>query len=488
VISAYFEPMLILEDKEEISSQLGIENIREKLTESKEFQVQGRISHDGEDSYIQLAFFRMQENDIRKDFIVAYRDVTSQVLKEEQRKQTLREALYNAEVASNAKTNFLFNMSHDIRTPMNAILGFTQIAREDMDNTERVRECLAKVEQASKHLLRLINDILDMARIESGKIELRPVVNQISFGVMETREVFQPEMREKGISFRTELKNIENDYVFCDTLRIRQIVWNLLSNSLKYTRIGGHVLYQVIQTGKEEQGFAYYELHVKDDGIGISEEFQEHLFDIFERERTSTESGVEGTGLGLAITKRLVDLMGGRIEVHSKEGVGSEFIVYLKMETAACEQPAAEETAAITSEDSFSGKRVLLAEDNELNQEIAEIILSEHGFQVETAKDGMEAVEMIQTSQPGDYDLVLMDIQMPRLNGYEATMKIRALEDPELSRIPIIAMTANAFEEDRKKAKASGMNGHIAKPIDISVLMETLTGLFCLKKGEEAEI
>lgn len=402
-----------------------------------------------------------------------FQHVNDIVVREGEHRQALEDALCKAEVANKAKSTFLFNMSHDIRTPMNAIVGFTRIAKDYIDDRERVLDCLEKVDRTSEHLRRLINDVLDMASIESGKLELEYVPVNIKKCVAETEALLRPDMEKKSLDFQIQLEQAEDCYVLCDPLRLKQIEINLLSNALKYTPAGGNVEYRVVQKERDEDNHVSLEFHVKDTGIGISEEFMEHIFGTFEREKSSTESGVEGTGLGLAITRQLVDLLGGHIEVYSKKGAGTEFVVFLKLKvTVPDEIPTG--NAEEEKEVSFEGKRVLLAEDNELNREIAQLLLSERGFCVECAEDGAKAVEMVEGAQPGYYDLVLMDIQMPCMNGYQATMRIRSLADPGLASVPVVAMTANAFEEDRKRAYAAGMNGHIAKPVDMDKLTAAL--------------
>ncbi len=405
-----------------------------------------------------------------------FRHVNVIIEKEAEQRETLADALHKAEVASRAKSTFLFNMSHDIRTPMNAIIGFTQIAKEHLDDKKRVEDSLTKVEHASQHLRRLINDVLDMARIESGKLEIELTPCSIRETVMETKQMLAPDMEEKGLIFEVSLENIQDNCVLCDALRIKQIVLNLLSNALKYTNAGGMVKYQVVQTGRDEEGYAFYEIHVKDTGVGMTDEFMKHIFEAFEREKSATESGVEGTGLGLAITKQLVAMHGGTIRVNSRKEEGTEFVVELRLK-AIEEKPEDVVYRENIEEVSFEGKRVLLAEDNQLNREIAEVILSERGFEVECAENGEKAVEMVSDSEPYYYDLVLMDIQMPCMDGYQAARKIRNLENPAHAKIPIVAMTANAFEEDRKRAFESGMDGHIAKPIDLKQLNHVLAGV-----------
>ena len=517
----------------------------------------------------------------------------------ERQKIDLQDALAAAQHANRAKTTFLNNMSHDIRTPMNAIIGFTSLAAAHIDNTEQVQDYLAKITTSSNHLLSLINDVLDMSRIESGKVKIEEKETSLPEIMHDLKTIVQADIASKQLEFYIDTADVVNEHVLCDKLRLNQVLLNLLSNAMKFTMPGGIVSVRVIQKGAAAEGRASYEFQVKDTGIGMSQEFLAHVFDPFERERSSTVSGIQGTGLGMAITKNIVDMMDGTISVVSEEGKGSTFTVSLQLKT--CSGPVRQEeipqlkglralvadddfntcssvtkmlatvgmrpdwttsgkeavlrtklaweqgdeyaafiidwlmpdmngvevvrrvrtiigdekpiiiltaydwsdieeearAAGVTAfcskpiflselrevlesplatpkeEDdkaqavSFEGKKVLLVEDNELNQEIAVEILQGAGFVVEVADDGEAAVERMEQSAPGQYDLILMDIQMPIMNGYEATEKIRALGDPRVAGIPIIAMTANAFDEDRRAALEAGMNGHIAKPIDI---------------------
>lgn len=401
-----------------------------------------------------------------------FRRVNEIVKKEEEQRKALAEALYREEIAKKAKSSFLFNISHDIRTPMNAVVGFTQIALEHLDDRDRVEDSLGKVERASKHLKRLINDLLDMARIEKGKLELEIEPFHLQESVQETEQMFRSQMETKGITFEVKMENIEHDSVLCDGLRMKQIAMNLLSNALKYTEPGGSVEYCISEQESDEDGCTELRLSVRDTGIGMTDEFQKNVFGVFEREKSATQSGVEGAGLGLAITRQLVELHKGTIQVKSKKGQGTEFLICMKLKIAE-EQPA-EQKESLT----FDGKRVLLVEDNPLNREIAEVFLTERGFEVECAEDGDVAVSMVSKSTPGYYDLVLMDIQMVRMDGYEATREIRKLSNPDLADIPIVALTANAMEEDKKHAFDAGMNGHIAKPIDMDKLDYTLLEIF----------
>ncbi len=394
--------------------------------------------------------------------------------REAEHNRLLQQALEDSHNANKAKSAFLFNMSHDIRTPMNAIIGFNEIARENIQDTARVEDCLEKMDVASKHLLRLINDVLDMARIENGKIDLELAPCSISKLVGETRVMFMPEMDKKHIVFTTQMHNVKYDFLQVDILRTRQIIFNILSNAMKYTKDGGKVWFTVEESEMDIDGYVTLTMVVKDTGIGMSEVFQRNVFGMFERERSTTQSGVQGTGLGLAITKKLVDVMDGKIGVQSKEGEGTTFTVEIPFQVA----EAFVEEEKKGEGNCFEGKKLLVVEDNELNQEIAKVILEGHGFVVEVSGDGEDAVERVKSAAPGEIDLILMDIQMPLMDGYQATRAIRALEDEEKANIPIVAMTANAFQKDKRDAFDAGMNGHISKPISIEQINEVFCGIF----------
>ena len=526
----------------------------------------------------------------------------------EEQNRKLEIALQHEGAANRAKREFLFNMSHDIRTPMNAIIGFTSLAATHIDNREQVLDYLKKISTSSQHLLSLINDVLDMSRIESGKVKIEEKAVHLPDLVHDVRSIIQPNVAAKRLSLFIDTMDIEDEDIITDPLRLNQILLNILSNAIKFTPTGGMISIRIAQKNGAPKGCVCYEFRIKDNGIGMSEEFQKHIFEEFSREESSTVSGIQGTGLGMSITKNIVDLMGGTIALTSEPGKGTEFIVTLcftrsgqKAEpkqlpqleglralvadddtntclnvstmlskigmrpewtisgkeavirtkyaveqgdafsvyiidwlipdmngieivrqirkvignrcpiiiltaydwadiedearaagvTAFCEKPLflselrrvlaepfraepASEPAQPTAAD-LKGKKLLLVEDNELNREIALEILKEAGFVVDTAEDGAVAVQKIKQAAPGQYDLILMDIQMPNLDGYEATRQIRALPDAEKASIPIFAMTANAFEEDRQNALAAGMNGHIAKPLDVPHLLRVLT-------------
>ncbi len=375
-----------------------------------------------------------------------------------------------------AKSQFLFNMSHDIRTPMNAIIGYTNLARKE-ESLWTVREYLGKIDTSSRHLLDLINDILEMSRIESGKTELEYAPADLCRILEECGELFTEQMKQKKIRFSVHTSQVQERYVWCDRKNLNRILLNLISNAYKFTPSGGSISASLYESGSPDEGYSAYELRVQDSGIGMSREFVDKMFTAFERERTSTDSGIEGTGLGLAITKGLVDLMGGTIEVLTSPGSGTQIIIRLKLRLA--EKKDLPQTEEETHPDDgphmdYSRYRLLLVEDNMINMEIANMILTQQGFKVETAENGKVALDMVASSAPGYYSAILMDIQMPVMDGYAAARAIRALENKELAGIPILAMTANAFQEDVQAAKEAGMQDHIAKPIDVALLMAAL--------------
>ena len=386
----------------------------------------------------------------------------------------------NAERSSKAKSTFLSNMSHDIRTPMNAIVGYVGLVKKEPGLSSKAMEYLQKIELSSQHLLTLINDILDMSRIESGKMELDPVPTNLVKLLDEVRDLFVMQMDMKQINYVVAAEKIENRMVLCDANRLNRVLLNLVSNAYKFTPEGGNVSVKLTQSGTED-GKGSYVFSVKDSGMGMSPEFAAKVFEAYERERSV--SNIQGTGLGMAITKGIVDLMGGTIDVETEQGKGTEFIIHLDFELS--DEPEEVEESQDDAKKhtiDFSNIRLLLVEDNEINREIALLMLEEAGFMVEEAENGKIAVDKVSASQPGYYQLVLMDIQMPVMNGYEATQAIRALPDPKLASIPIIAMTANAFAEDVQTAKDAGMDGHLAKPISMDKMRQTLTEVLTLKK------
>lgn len=397
-------------------------------------------------------------------------DVTEYVTKEARQRQLLLDATKEAESANRAKSAFLFNMSHDIRTPMNAILGFSALAAKYVDDHEKVLECLHKLNISGDHLLRLINEVLDMARIESDKLELDLQPHYIPDILAAMRPMYESILEQKQLKLHISY-DIQDEVAYFDRAKMDRIEVNILSNAIKYTPEGGEIFVHLQQLDNVD-GFATYKVSVRDTGIGMSEEFVKHCFDYFEREHNAVVDNTQGTGLGLPITKRLLELMGGSISCTSQKGVGSEFVYQLRCRVGTLEELRQKQANDIETVD-FHGHHILLVEDNELNREIARFILTDMGFIVDEAENGQEALNMLRISAKYYYDLVLMDVQMPVMNGYEATRAIRREPYP-LCKIPIIAMTANAFDEDRRQALAVGMNEHLGKPVKPEFLRSTL--------------
>ena len=603
----YINRCVYAEDRELMRQICTRDRLRIELGANSQFYNNYRTQCGDELRYFQMKAVRTGDWTTTRAVVLGFRSVDEETRKELEQMNLLRDALDQANRASKAKSVFLSNMSHDIRTPMNAIIGFTALATTHIDQRDQVEGYLKKIMTSGNHLLSLINDVLDMSRIESGKMSLEEKPCSMPDILHGLRSIVQADVHAKQLELYMDAVDVMNEEIYCDRLRLNQILLNLLSNSVKYTPAGGVVSVKVTEKPGAPAGHATYEFCIKDTGIGMSEEFVARIFEPFERERNSTTSGIQGTGLGMAITKNIVDMMNGTISVRSKQGVGTEFIVVVTFRLCTEERepqtiPELKNCRALVVDDDFntcdsvscmlqqigmraewtlSGKeavlrtrqavmrndvysvyiidwllpdmngvevarrvrkeigeqvpiivltaydwseiedeareagisafcskplflselrsclmsvvgteekmvensarkgrtntgRILLVEDNELNQEIATAILSEAGFQVETAEDGRQAVDLVSQSQPGWYQLVLMDVQMPVMNGYEATRCIRQLENRQLADIPILAMTANAFEEDKQEALRSGMNGHISKPINIEKLLETL--------------
>ena len=393
-----------------------------------------------------------------------------------------RKAKIQAEKANAAKSEFLFNMSHDIRTPMNALLGYSELIKRELTDP-KLLDYQEKMEQSGNLLLSIINNVLDMARIESGKVELDEDYVKIRDIYQGIYKIFQAEAEKKCIHLKMEY-DVKHEHVICDETKNKEIFLNLISNAVKYTASGGRVTIRITELDCDRKDYVRIQTQVIDTGIGMSEEFLPSLFEAFARERNTTDGKIAGTGLGMPIIKKYIDMMYGTIEVESKQGEGSKFTVTLEYRIAdKSYYERATEKFSDMDETRISGKHILLAEDNDLNAEIAQFILEDMGLIVDRVEDGVQCVSRIEQKPAGTYDLILMDIQMPNMDGYRATEMIRGLSDKDKATIPIIAMTANAFEEDRKKALAKGMNGHIAKPVDAEKVEKTI----CSVLGSQSE-
>ncbi len=607
-LARYLEVGVVEEDREELREAASLEHLRRELSEKPMCFLNFRTHCCGRTRHFQMKAVRAGNWDETHGVVLGFRSIDEEMRAERARQEVLQNALSQANQANRAKSTFLSNMSHDIRTPMNAIIGFTTLALTHIGRQEQVEEYLKKIMTSGNHLLSLINDVLDMSRIENGKIVLEEHPCSLPDILHGLRNIIQADVHAKQLDLYMDAVDVRHEEICCDRLRLNQVLLNLLSNAVKYTGAGGTVSLKVVEKPGAPAGYGKYEFHVKDNGIGMSEEFVSHIFEPFERERNSTISGIQGTGLGMAITQSIVTMMNGTIEVKSRQGVGTECVVSLAFPLhTGTKEPAAlpelQGLRALVVDDDFntcdsvscmlnqlglraewtlSGKeavlrtrqsvmredqysvyvidwllpdmngvevarrirqetgeavpiiiltaydwadiedeareagvtafcakplflselrtclhsvvrpdekeapssagrpvraraeRIQLAEDNELNREIATAILEEEGFSIDTAENGRAAVEMLRAAPPGTYQLILMDVQMPVMNGYDATRAIRALDDPALASIPILAMTANAFEEDKREALRCGMNGHIAKPIDMEKLLSTL--------------
>lgn len=378
-----------------------------------------------------------------------------------------------ARMANEAKTRFLFNMSHDIRTPMNAIAGFCGLLEKNLQDEAKSRDYIKKIQISSDILLTIINQVLEMARIESGKVTLNLEPTDIREMVDAIHTVFESSLVQKSLEYQCSL-NLQHPYILCDKTKVEEIILNIVSNSVKYTNPHGKISVTINEPESADEGSANYVIIVEDTGIGMSQDYLPHIFEEFSREHTTTENRVAGTGLGLPIVKSLVELMGGTIEVESEAGKGSHFIINLSFRTISRDEITGKQKPDISGiAEKLEGKRILLAEDNDLNAEIAETLLEEMKAEVIRAEDGNLCVDKLKEKPEGYFDMILMDIQMPNIDGYTATKMIRSLKDSK-AQIPIVAMTANAYEEDRQKAHEAGMNGFIAKPLDVDEMIRVL--------------
>ena len=479
IIPSYAETMVSNNTNGEFEKQLGLETLR---SQEEDYSMTYEFKSGTEINYHQVRVTYVKKKDGARVAVVGTRNIDSLIKKERMQEEKLKKAYAAAENANKAKTEFLNNMSHDIRTPMNVILGYNQLMKSLLTEPKQL-DYQKKIEQSGKLLLSIINNVLDMARIESGKIKVDENYERVGEVVDEIISTFASEAEEKGIHLSGSMK-VTHRNILCDGTKIREIYVNLVSNAMKYTPRGGNVTITVEELPCEKEGYMKIKSEIKDTGIGMSKEYLPTLFEPFSRELNTTTGRVRGTGLGMPIVKKMVDLMGGSLEVESELGKGTIFTFTLMHKIADRKYYSQRKEKVKTSNmgESLSGKHVLLAEDNDLNAEIAVTILEEAGIVIERVEDGIQCVNRVEQMSPGTYDLILMDIQMPNMDGYQAAQRIRHLNDKTRAEIPIIAMTANAFAEDRKRAFDAGMNGHIAKPIDIEKLGAVI--LSVLKKQE----
>ena len=462
------------EDKRAVLDALHAERVESELAKREPYSVPIALSSGDEVRYKRFDFYVVDRQ--AEFFILLQSDTTEARREERERNELLAQALSEAQRASKSKSTFLSNISHDIRTPMNAIVGYTEFAKRSEDSAQ-MREYLEKIDSSSKYMLALLNDVLEMSRIESGKSELDLTRASLPALMDDVYDLFERQMAEKGIAYSVDSSQVRDGCVICDKTRLNRMLLNLVSNAYKFTPEGGSVQVQLVQLDSAREGYGSYELRVKDTGIGMSEEFAHKIFDAFEREKSATASGIAGTGLGMAITRNIVDMMDGTIDVVSEQGRGTEFTVTLEFDLQAKDPGGNQPSNPCESPHEpmdFTGLRALLAEDQVVNCEIAVMILEGLGFEVGEAEDGAQALVRLTSSEANRYDVVITDIQMPVMDGYELAQSIRKLDDANLARIPIIAMSANAFQEDVKASREAGMDAHVAKPIDIDVLSKTL--------------
>jgi len=463
------------DDQERVIEALSRDSLVNHLKTDKVFYIKYKaLDLDGHVVYYETKVAKVDEED-GNYAVIGVRNIDAQVRESQLYQKQLEDAMVAAEAANKAKSSFLFNMSHDIRTPMNAITGYIDMARKYKTNGEKLDDCLGKMKVASEHLLRLINDVLDMARIESGKVSLEEKPVDIRKAAADLKNIIFNSATQANIRLTSSI-NINNKYVYMDILRCSQIILNLTSNAIKYTKEFGTVDISLKELEPTKRNFARMQVVVKDTGIGMSKDYLEHVYESFTREENTTKSGIQGTGLGMAITKNLLDMMGGKIDIQSEVGVGTTVTCIFEFRLA--DMLEEERKARPIEEYDLKGLKVLLVEDNELNREIARDILESLGVIVDEADDGSVAVDKVKDAEPNAYDIILMDVQMPFMDGYRATSIIRDLHDERKSRIPIIAMTANAFEEDKRRSLDVGMNAHLAKPINQQELVYTLSTFY----------
>ena len=471
-VSDYVNTWVHPEDREIVAKATAPKYLREKLSENKTFYINYRILKGVETQFIQLRIVNVGSKENISQVVLGYRRVDEEILREMEQKQLLEEALNNAKLANIAKNTFLSNMSHDMRTPLNAIFGYTALAKNQVYGDGLTQSYLDKIETSGRELLDLIEKVLEISWMESNDIRISETECNLSDIMQDVHKIMLPQASEKNITFSLHSAGLKHSNVYGDQDKLRQLLLYLVNNAVKYTKAGGRV--DIIATESEDlsKEYATYQFKVVDTGIGISKDFLAHIFEPFEREKNTTSSGIHGIGLGLTIAKNIAEIMGGTIEASSAVGKGSTFTVTLRLRIQYHPRLFSAESEGFIA--NLLDKKILLVEDNEINLEIETEILQELGFLIDTATDGNIAVEKIKNSKPGDYALILMDIQMPVMDGRQATKLIRSLDHPILSQIPIIALSANAFESDKRLSIEAGMNAHLTKPIDIPILLETI--------------
>ena len=475
IMSEYANRFVMKKDQSFFIKETSCERILQRIQDDETYTFHYRCyDEDGKTTHMEVTIVKVEEESLQHNVIMSYRDITDHiqsVRKELTEKLNIEMALEREKHANEVKASFLFSISHDIRTPMNAIMGFTALAQRHVDEPEVVKSYLEKIDESNHHLLDLIDDLLEMSKIDYGQTEIKLEVCDLRRQLQIVMDMFKIQAEEKAIHIETDFDLPEQE-VYVDSLRFRRVMSNLLSNAVKFTPNDGTIKITAKRMRVSDSGFARYEFSVKDNGVGMSEDFMKKMFDAFERESTSTQTGYLGTGLGLTITKKLLNIMGGSINVESKKNEGSTFTVNLPLKLV---QSNKKEMPPVVHEYKATGEyRILLVEDIDVNRMLAETILTESGFLVESVPDGCDAVEAIKNHPPKYYDLVLMDIQMPVMNGYEATRAIRALGREDTNTLPIIALSANAREQDKRMSMDSGMDSHVAKPFDIAHLISTI--------------
>ncbi len=479
-ITSYINTWVHPEDRQMLSQSVSLPYIRAKLLRAKSYSINYRILTGEESTYLQLRIVNVSNSRHISQIIMGYRGIDEDIQREMEQKKMLEEALHSANLAIAAKQTFLSNISHDMRTPLNAILGYTALAKEYISDSNTVLDYLSKIDTSGRQLLDFIEKVLDVTWTESNDTRISETECSLTAIIQDIYNSFRQKAEEKNIHFSTDLSALTHYDVYGDPEKISHLLRNLVSNAINFTNPGGIVSIAATETKNLASSYATFQFIIKDNGIGISKDFQESLFEPFEREKNTTISGISGSGLGLAIAKNLVDLMGGSIHVDSTVGCGSTFTVTLRLPIQ--DQPLSADSATEDILTQLLNQKILLVEDNEINLEIETELLSGLGLIIDTAEKGKDAIEKVAGSTPNEYSLILMDIQMPIMDGWQAAKAIRELDNPALARIPIIALSANAFESDKRASIESGMNAHLPKPLDIPYLLETVAKILQVPK------